>query len=213
MPGGVLGSPGPGSCPHGPRRANLSDSDRNIALRMRSAWRYGAIHGEAAPDYGTTPSRRSPTAARRCSRPPLSANAPRVRHQSGISTPAELAAPACGKTRAQAITRPLSPDGSPRAAWCDLATTRHLVQHILESEHRRPSSECHHLTTRSRAPTSARTTPAKARQTPPDSRRRATSMMHAQQRGKSEPRETAPMCVYNSWRRAGSPLYCLLAMR
>ncbi len=167
--GGALGSPGPDSCPHGPRRAKLSASDRNIALRMRSAWRYGAIHGEAAPDYGTTSSRRFPTAARQCSHPPLGANAPRVRHQSGISMPGELAATACGKARAQAAMRPPSPGGLTRAAWCGLAVTRARVQHLQEIGIAAPEQRMSPLIEEIKGPRSAHTTPTKARQTPPGS--------------------------------------------
>ncbi len=195
--GGALGSPGPDSCPHGPRRAKLSASDRNIALRMRSAWRYGAIHGEAAPDYGTTSSRRFPTAARQCSHPQLGANAPRVRHQSGISMPGELAATACGKARAQAAMRP--PE-----SW--RADTRRLVR--LGSDASSPATPPRNRNS------GARTTnvPTYRRDQGPQvgthdtdknpsntTRQRlgANLTMHVQQRSKSESRETATMCVYN----------------
>lgn len=180
---------------------------------MRSAWPYGAIHGEAAPDFGTTLPRRSPTAARRCSRPPLSASAPRVRHQSGISTFGELAAPACGKARARAAARPLSPDRPPRAASCGLATPRPLrATHsrigtsALERRMTPPIDEIkgHNMDTQD-----TRENPSNAAR----KRRGAILMMRVQQLGKSEPRETAAMCAYNPRQRAGSPLYDLLAMR
>jgi hypothetical protein len=180
----------------GPRQAAAGkkwESDRNIAPGRQSTGRQGPVQAPRRGDNGTAPAWWPQGVPRRCSPPPRGLEAANM---GGISAPGERPDAIPGGPGSQGSARVTGLGGPSRAANRTRAAMqrRHHSRRESGTSASRPriSSDIDEIKCRDTETPGHREKPVQHRHAAPIGR----IVMHGQQRRRSEPIETLPMCAY-----------------